>query len=67
MVGQGGPIYSRYGVGDLIHSSSARRLGFGALGSAVVDRDYVDGYNPASWSNLYFTRFSLSAKYLGAN
>ncbi len=64
---QGGPIYSRYGVGDLIHSSTAHRLGFGGLGSAVIDRDYVDGYNPASWSSLYFTRFSLSAKYLGTN
>ena len=64
---QGGPIYSRYGVGDLIHSSSARRLGFGGLGSAVIDKDYIDGYNPASWSNLKLTRFSLSAKYLGAN
>ncbi|MDA3861972.1 MAG: hypothetical protein PF445_12190 [Melioribacteraceae bacterium] len=67
VIAQGGQIYSRYGIGDLIHTSSARSLGFGGLGSAVIDRDYVDGYNPASWSNLYFTRFSLSAKYVGAN
>ncbi len=64
---QGGSIYSRYGVGDLIHSSTARRLGFGGLGSAVIDKDYIDGYNPASWSSLKYTRFSLSAKYLGTN
>ncbi len=64
---QGGPIYSRYGIGDQIHSSSARRLGFGSLGSAVIDRDYIDGYNPASWTDLYFTRFGISLKYLGAN
>ena len=64
---QGGPIYSRYGIGDLIHTADARRMGFGDLGSAVVDKDYVDGYNPASWSELSFTRFGISLKYLGAN
>lgn len=64
---QGGSIYSRYGIGDLVHSASARRASFGGLGSAVIDRDYVDGYNPASWSSLYFTRFSLSARYLGTS
>jgi hypothetical protein len=64
---QGGPIYSRYGIGDPIHSNTARRLGFGSLGSAVIDKDYIDGYNPASWTNLYFTRFDLSLKYAGVN
>ena len=52
MLAQGGPIYSRYGIGDQIHSSTARRLGFGSTGSAVIDRDYIDGYNPASWTDL---------------
>lgn len=64
---QGGPIYSRYGVGDLIHSSTGRRLGFGGLGLAVIDKDYVDEFNPASWTKLTTTRFGLSAKYIGAN
>jgi len=67
MPAQGGPIYSRYGIGDQIHSSTARRLGFGSLGSAVIDKDYIDGYNPASWTDLKFTRFGISLKYLGAN
>lgn len=64
---QGGQIYSRYGIGDQILSSTAHRLGFGSLGSAVIDSDYIDGYNPASWTNLYYTRFGISLKYLGAN
>ncbi len=42
-------------------------MGFGELGSAVIDKDYIDGFNPASWTKLNITRFSLSAKYLGAN
>ena len=63
---QGGPIYSRYGIGDQIHSSTARRLGFGSAGSAVVDKDYIDSYNPASWGELQFTRFDISLKFLGA-
>lgn len=63
---QVGPIYSRYGIGDQIHSHTARRMGFGDLGSAIIDKDYVDGYNPASWSNLKLTRFGISGKFLGA-
>ncbi len=64
---QGGPIYSRYGIGDLIHSHTARRMGFGDLGSAIIDKDYVDGYNPASWTNLQLTRFGISGKFLGSS
>lgn len=66
-IAQGGSIYSRNGIGDLFHSSSARRLGFGELGSAIIDKDYVDGFNPASWTSLRYTRFSLSARYSGAS
>jgi len=62
---QGGPVYSRYGIGELIHSATARRQGFGDLGSAIIDKDYIDGYNPASWTNLKFTRFGISGKYVG--
>ena len=64
---QGGPIYSRYGIGDLVPSHTARRMGFGDLGSAIIDKDYVDGYNPASWTNLQLTRFGISGKFLGSN
>ncbi len=64
---QGGPVYSRYGIGEQIYSHTARRLGFGSLGSAVIDKDYIDGYNPASWTDLYFTRFGISLKYAGTN
>ena len=64
---QGGPVYSRYGIGEQIYSTTARRQGFGDLGSAVIDKDYIDGYNPASWSNLKFTRFGISGKYVGTN
>ena len=67
VIGQGGSVYSRYGVGDQIHSHTARRLGFGDLGSAVIDKDYIDGYNPAAWTNLKLTRFGISGKFLGAN
>jgi len=64
-IAQNGAIYSRYGIGDIVNSHTANRLGFGELGSAIIDKDYIDGYNPASWTNLEFTRFGISAKYLG--
>ncbi|MBU0472608.1 MAG: hypothetical protein KKF62_00455 [Bacteroidetes bacterium] len=64
---QTGAIYSRFGIGDILNSNTARRMGFGELGSAVIDKDYIDGYNPASWTELEFTRFGISAKYNSAN
>jgi len=64
---QNGAVYSRFGIGDLVNSPTAYRIGFGELGSAVIDKDYIDGYNPASWTNLEFTRLGISARYLGTS
>ncbi len=54
---EGGSGYTRYGIGDLEVSGSARRLAFGGLGAALFDRDNVSPVNPAAWTALNVTRF----------
>lgn len=62
-----GNIYSRYGIGDLHFSYSARRLAMGELGIATRDFDYLNSLNPASWTQLRLTRFETGATFKGNN
>lgn len=55
--------YARYGLGDVIYSYSARTLSMGHAGSAIINSDYVELLNPASWSNLNRTRIEFSFGY----
>jgi hypothetical protein len=63
---QGGSIYSGYGIGDLQTSYSARRFGFGELGIAISDQDFINSFNPAAWNELRMTRYELSLNYSGS-
>jgi hypothetical protein len=55
--------YTRYGVGDIYYSYSARTLSMGHSGTAMMNNDYVEILNPASWSALSRVRFELSFAY----
>ena len=55
--------YTRYGVGDLYYSYSARTLSMGHSGSAMINSDYVEILNPASWAYLSRVRFEFSFAY----
>lgn len=57
--------YTRYGVGDVLYSYSARTLSMGHSGSALINKDYVEILNPASWSSLSRTRIEFSFVYQG--
>lgn len=57
--------YSRIGIGDIMHSYSARSLGMGELGVATTDGDYINSVNPAGWYQMGRTRIELSLKYFG--
>lgn len=63
--GQSTTTYSRYGIGDIVYSYSARSLGMGHSGSALINKDYVEILNPASWSSLSRTRIEFSVIYNG--
>ncbi len=57
--------YTRYGLGDVFYSYSARTLSMGHSGSAILNNDYIEILNPASWSNLSRTRIEFSFAYDG--
>lgn len=52
--------YTRYGIGDIYYTYSARSLGLGQSGIAKFNQDYVELLNPASWTRLNLTRIEFS-------
>jgi hypothetical protein len=65
VLAQSNSAYTRKGVGDLVYSFSARRLGMGQLGVSVPDADFISTINPASWYILKRTRAEFSMDYSG--
>ncbi len=61
----GGSSYSRYGLGDVRYFSTARSAGMGGAGIAVLSNQSIDRVNPAAWSRINRTRFSVNAMYEG--
>jgi hypothetical protein len=55
--------YTRYGVGDIYYSYSARTLSMGHSGTAMINSDYVEILNPASWANLSMVRLEMNFAY----
>lgn len=63
----GGSVYTRYGVGNIFNSYSARRMGLGSIGTSLLGTGDLSPVNPASWSNLKVTRLSIGVGYNGIN
>ena len=61
----GGSVYTRYGMGDLILLTSARNLGLGSIGFASSNGNFINTLNPASWNSMPLTRFELGMYYSG--
>ncbi|MFA6979079.1 MAG: hypothetical protein WC209_07110 [Ignavibacteriaceae bacterium] len=57
--------YSRYGIGDLEYSYSARRAGMGGLGVAMDDNAFISMLNPAAWHSINLTRVEFAAYFNG--
>jgi hypothetical protein len=62
---QQGSVYTRYGLGDIQSTYSARRLGMGQLGTSVSDEDFIGTLNPAGWNLLKMTRVEFGMAYNG--
>ncbi|MGE5806516.1 MAG: hypothetical protein ACM34M_12045, partial [Ignavibacteria bacterium] len=60
ILAQSNSAYTRKGIGDLVYSISARRLGMGQLGVSVPDADFISTINPASWYIIKRTRAEFS-------
>lgn len=63
VIAQRTSTYTRYGIGDVYYSYSARSLSLGHAGTALINSDYIGLLNPASWSNLSKTRIEFSFAY----
>ncbi len=64
LLAQGGSIYTRYGVGNIFHTYSARKSTIGP-GVSVFDKYFLSPVNPASFANLKITRFNVGVNYVG--
>ena len=58
--------YSRYGIGELEYSYSARRAGMGGLGVAVEDNSFISMLNPAAWHSINLTRVEFATYFSGS-
>jgi hypothetical protein len=57
---QSSSTYTRYGIGDVNYTYSARSLGLAQTGVANLNQDFVEILNPASWTTLELTRIEFS-------
>lgn len=63
----GGSLYSRYGIGNLVDSYSARSLGLGGSGVALNNSNFLSHSNPAGWHKLDMTYFETGMYFKGLN
>jgi hypothetical protein len=63
--GQANSSYTRFGIGDIQYTFSARRLGMGGVNISIADPDFININNPATIYRLASTRFEISLKYGG--
>lgn len=57
---QSSSVYTRYGIGDMNYTYSARSLGLGKTGVGMTNKYFVESLNPASFADLKLTRFEFS-------
>lgn len=62
---QSNSSYTRFGIGDLDHSVSTRKIAMGQLGVSVIDDNSISAINPASWYKMKGTRFGVDIAYNG--
>ncbi|MBI4418127.1 MAG: hypothetical protein HY563_05075 [Ignavibacteriales bacterium] len=59
----GGPVYTRFGVGDLLFFGSNRVQGMGISGYALTGDGFINLANPAALAKLSLTRFAGGFEY----
>jgi len=61
----GGPIFTRFGVGDLLHFGGSRIDAMGGAGISLIGDGFLNRLNPAGIARISFTRFSAGFEYSG--
>ena len=59
----GGPVYNRFGVGDLLRYGGGRIDAMGGAGIALIGDGFLNRLNPAGIARISFTRFSGGFEY----
>ena len=59
----GGPIYSRFGLGDLRFFGSSRASAMGILGIGLSGDGFINRFNPAGLSKISLTRISAGFEF----
>jgi hypothetical protein len=54
----GGPVYSRFGIGELYYFAGSRSYAMGGVGVALLGSGFINRLNPAGLSDISSTRFS---------
>lgn len=65
IAGNGGIGSSRYGIGDIQYFPSSRAFGMGGASLAVLTSASINRMNPAAWTQLNRTRYSVGVLYEG--
>ncbi len=63
----GGPIYSRYGLGDLYYFGGSRAFAMGGAGVAFFGDGFINRLNPAGIAGITSTRFSGTFEFTNYN
>lgn len=62
---QSSSTYTRFGIGDVVFSTSAKTIGLGQLGVSITDNASISTLNPAAWYNMKATQFGVNIAYNG--
>jgi len=63
----GGPVYSRFGIGDLYYFAGSRLSAMGDVGAGLFGDGFINRLNPAGIAGLISTRFSGTFRYSNYN
>ncbi len=59
----GGPVYSRFGVGDIYYFAGSRSYAMGGVGAGLFGDGFINRLNPAGLVGISSTRFSGTFEY----
>jgi hypothetical protein len=59
----GGPVYSRFGVGDLYYFAGSRSSALGGAGVGLFGDGFINNLNPAGLAGIMNTRFAGTFEY----
>jgi hypothetical protein len=59
----GGPIYSRFGIGDLAYVGGSRSYALGGASAGLYGDGFINQINPAGLAGISMTRFSGSFEF----